>query len=220
MQLWQAIVLGIVQGLTEFLPISSTAHLRITPDLLGFRDPGAGFTAIIQLGTLLSVLWYFRADIARLLELGSAGLVRGGLLPLMMRGLAGSSCRNSTDCCCRVRTQAVDQGRCRATSNINNGRRAIVGRIVADVCCRNRCNLAKACWLGWQEFGTARHAPGTWHRVVPVPRSLARHVAFRFDDQRRPIARHDARNSGTVFVLAVFASDHRRRPILSLGRCD
>jgi undecaprenyl-diphosphatase len=77
MQLWQAIVLGIVQGLTEFLPISSTAHLRITPDVLGFRDPGAGFTAIIQLGTLLSVLWYFRADITRLLLAWVGGLLQG-----------------------------------------------------------------------------------------------------------------------------------------------
>jgi len=77
MQLWQAIVLGIVQGLTEFLPISSTAHLRITPELLGFKDPGAGFTAIIQLGTLLSVLWYFRGDIARLLRAWVSGLVQG-----------------------------------------------------------------------------------------------------------------------------------------------
>jgi undecaprenyl-diphosphatase len=77
MQLWQAIILGIVQGLTEFLPISSTAHLRITPDLLGFKDPGAGFTAIIQLGTLLSVLWYFRTDIARLLRAWISGVVQG-----------------------------------------------------------------------------------------------------------------------------------------------
>lgn len=77
MQLWHAIVLGIVQGLTEFLPISSTAHLRITPELLGFNDPGAGFTAIIQLGTLLSVLWYFRADIVRLLRAWGSGIVMG-----------------------------------------------------------------------------------------------------------------------------------------------
>lgn len=77
MLLWQAIVLGIVQGLTEFLPVSSTAHLRITPDVLGFEDPGAGFTAIIQLGTLLAVLWYFRADIARLLHAWINGLVKG-----------------------------------------------------------------------------------------------------------------------------------------------
>src|ERR1044071_3015329 len=60
---FQAIVLGIVQGLTEFLPISSTGHLRIVPALLGWEDPGAGFTAVIQLGTMAAVLIYFRADL-------------------------------------------------------------------------------------------------------------------------------------------------------------
>jgi len=63
----QATVLGIIQGLTEFLPISSTAHLRIVPELLGWKDPGAAFTAVIQLGTLVAVIWYFRRDIAKLL---------------------------------------------------------------------------------------------------------------------------------------------------------
>jgi undecaprenyl-diphosphatase len=66
MTLWQAIVLGIVQGLTEFLPVSSTAHLRVVPELLGWDDPGAAFTAVIQCGTLLAVLAYFRRDIARI----------------------------------------------------------------------------------------------------------------------------------------------------------
>jgi undecaprenyl-diphosphatase len=61
----QAIVLGIVQGLTEFLPISSTGHLRIVPALLGWEDPGAAFTAVIQLGTVAAVLLYFRADLWR-----------------------------------------------------------------------------------------------------------------------------------------------------------
>lgn len=62
----QAIVLGIVQGLTEFLPISSTAHLRIVPALLGWRDIGAEATAVMQLGTLLAVLIYFWSDLWRL----------------------------------------------------------------------------------------------------------------------------------------------------------
>ena len=62
----QGIVLGIVQGLTEFLPISSSAHLRIVPALLGWRDIGAGATAVIQLGTLLAVLLYFWRDLLRL----------------------------------------------------------------------------------------------------------------------------------------------------------
>jgi undecaprenyl-diphosphatase len=62
----EAIVLGLVQGLTEFLPISSSGHLRIVPALLGWEDPGAGFTAVIQLGTMAAVLLYFRADLWRI----------------------------------------------------------------------------------------------------------------------------------------------------------
>jgi undecaprenyl-diphosphatase len=63
--LWQAFVLGLVQGVTEFLPISSTAHLRIVPSLLGWPDFGAAFSAVIQLGSLLAVLVYFFADLRR-----------------------------------------------------------------------------------------------------------------------------------------------------------
>ena len=62
----EAIVLGIVQGLTEFLPISSTGHLRIVPAFLGWEDPGAAFTAVTQLGTLAAVLLYFRNDLWRI----------------------------------------------------------------------------------------------------------------------------------------------------------
>jgi undecaprenyl-diphosphatase len=61
-----AIVLGLVQGLTEFLPISSSGHLRIVPALLGWGDPGAAFTAVIQLGTMAAVLLYFRGDLWRI----------------------------------------------------------------------------------------------------------------------------------------------------------
>jgi undecaprenyl-diphosphatase len=63
MALWFAALLGVVQGLTEYIPISSTAHLRIMPALFGEKDPGAGFTAVIQLGTLLAVIVYFRRDL-------------------------------------------------------------------------------------------------------------------------------------------------------------
>src|ERR671921_406112 len=66
MDAFQAIVLGIVQGLTEFLPISSSAHLRIVPAFAGWEDPGAAFTAVTQLGTMAAVLLYFRADLARI----------------------------------------------------------------------------------------------------------------------------------------------------------
>lgn len=70
-----AIILGVVQGLTEFLPISSSAHLRILGPLLpGGADPGAAFTAITQLGTELAVLIYFRKDVARMLTAWWASL--------------------------------------------------------------------------------------------------------------------------------------------------
>jgi undecaprenyl-diphosphatase len=66
MNAFQAIVLGLVQGLTEFLPISSSGHLRIVPAFFGWEDPGAAFTAVIQLGTMAAVLLYFRADLWRI----------------------------------------------------------------------------------------------------------------------------------------------------------
>ena len=64
----QAIVYGIIQGITEFLPISSTAHLRLIPALLGWIDVGAAYTAVIQIGTLAATFVYFRHDIADLVK--------------------------------------------------------------------------------------------------------------------------------------------------------
>jgi undecaprenyl-diphosphatase len=69
----RAVVLGVVQGLTEFLPISSSAHLAIIPKLLGWDDPGAAYTAVIQIGTELAVLLYFWRDIWTI----GSGWVRG-----------------------------------------------------------------------------------------------------------------------------------------------
>jgi undecaprenyl-diphosphatase len=66
MSLLEALVLGLVQGLTEFLPISSTAHLRIAPELFGWRDPGAAYSAVIQLGTVAAVVLYFWRDLVKL----------------------------------------------------------------------------------------------------------------------------------------------------------
>ena len=66
MSWFEAVVLGVVQGLTEFLPISSNAHLRIVGAVFGWHDPGAAFTAIIQIGTELAVLLYFAKDIGRI----------------------------------------------------------------------------------------------------------------------------------------------------------
>lgn len=99
----EAVLIGIVQGLTEFLPISSTAHVRIVPALCGWPDPGAAFTAVIQLGTLLAVLIYFWKDLARIFTAWLRGLAGGaaakeldaklgwgifiGTLPIVVLGL-------------------------------------------------------------------------------------------------------------------------------------
>ncbi|MBN9501158.1 MAG: undecaprenyl-diphosphatase UppP [Armatimonadetes bacterium 55-13] len=99
----QAIVYGLVQGLTEFLPISSNAHIRIVPSLLGWQDPGAAFTAVIQLGTVAAVLIYFAKDLGAAIK-GWAASIAGegkgtpearmgwavfwGTLPIILIGLA------------------------------------------------------------------------------------------------------------------------------------
>lgn len=103
MSLLQAITYGIIQGLTEFLPISSTAHIRILPALMGWSDPGAAFTAVIQFGTLAAVLLYFATDISRIVTgvtvgimkrkpLGSADakmgwMIAAGTVPVVVLGL-------------------------------------------------------------------------------------------------------------------------------------
>jgi undecaprenyl-diphosphatase len=103
MSLIEAIVLAVIQGLTEYIPVSSTAHLRIAPALLGWSDPGAAFTAVIQLGTLVAVLVYFWRDIARIVTamLGDVGrgklatthdawmgwMIAAGTLPIVVIGL-------------------------------------------------------------------------------------------------------------------------------------
>src|SRR3954452_17476290 len=104
MSIIEAIVLGLVQGLTEFIPISSTAHLEIVPVLLGWGDPGAAASAVIQFGTLLAAILYFLRDIVRLIggffrglmtrrpladvDSREAWLVIIGTIPIVILGLA------------------------------------------------------------------------------------------------------------------------------------
>ena len=75
MEYWQAFVLGIVQGLTEFLPISSTAHLKVVPTLLGWKEAGLSFDAVIQLGSIVAVVGYFWKDLSDI-TLGSIKAIR------------------------------------------------------------------------------------------------------------------------------------------------
>lgn len=104
MGLVEAAILGLVQGLTEFLPVSSTAHVRIMPALFGWEDPGAPFTAAIQLGTLVAILAYFWRDLIKAVAGWAASLIdpkwRGtpearmgwavfvGTIPIIVIGLA------------------------------------------------------------------------------------------------------------------------------------
>ena len=69
----QALILGLVQGATEFLPVSSTAHMRVLPALLHWPDPGAAFSAVVQLGPIVAIIAYFRRDLVRYV----AGILRG-----------------------------------------------------------------------------------------------------------------------------------------------
>ncbi|TDD98065.1 undecaprenyl-diphosphate phosphatase [Jiangella asiatica] len=77
MEWFQAAVLGVLQGLTEFLPISSSAHLRIYPELFGWEDPGAAFTAVTQIGTESAVILYFARDIGRIINAWFRSLFSG-----------------------------------------------------------------------------------------------------------------------------------------------
>jgi undecaprenyl-diphosphatase len=102
MEYWQAFILGIVQGLTEFLPISSTAHLKVVPAIFGWKDAGISFDAVIQLGSIAAVVGYFWKDLSHI-TLGSIKAVRSqnyksqdfklavaialGTLPILLVGL-------------------------------------------------------------------------------------------------------------------------------------
>ncbi|GAB3213516.1 undecaprenyl-diphosphate phosphatase [Marinactinospora thermotolerans] len=79
MSIFEAIILGLVQGLTEFLPISSSGHLRVVAAFSGWPDPGAAFTAVTQIGTELAVLIYFRKDVWNILSTWTRSLVRKDL---------------------------------------------------------------------------------------------------------------------------------------------
>jgi len=99
---WRFCVLGVVQGLTEFLPISSTAHLKVVPVLLGWGDPGVAVTAVIQLGSIAAVIGFFREDLKQVIgaswqawrsgqwttpEARLAQAILWGTLPILVAGL-------------------------------------------------------------------------------------------------------------------------------------
>lgn len=76
-----AIILGIIQGATEFLPVSSTAHMRIIPALLGWGDPGTAYSAIVQLGPIVAIIAFFASDLLRYLAGIQRSISAGQLFP-------------------------------------------------------------------------------------------------------------------------------------------
>ncbi|MBJ7277033.1 undecaprenyl-diphosphate phosphatase [Marinobacter salarius] len=77
MELWHIIVLAVIQGLTEFLPISSSAHLILPSQVFGWPDQGLAFDVAVHVGTLAAVVWYFRAEVGRLTVAWAGDTVRG-----------------------------------------------------------------------------------------------------------------------------------------------
>lgn len=75
----EAVILGVIQGLTEFLPISSSAHILVLSQIFGWSDPGAAFTAVTQIGTEMAVIVYFRRDLARIISTWIRSLYTPGL---------------------------------------------------------------------------------------------------------------------------------------------
>ena len=72
----QVLVLALVQGLTEFLPISSSGHLILVPHFFGWQDQGLAFDVAVHLGTLIAVVWYFRVDVREMFFAGTGVLLR------------------------------------------------------------------------------------------------------------------------------------------------
>jgi undecaprenyl-diphosphatase len=147
MSLVEAITLGIVQGLTEFLPISSTAHLRIVPALCGWDDPGAAYSAVIQCGTLAAVCAAMRHDIARL----AAGLVAG-----IRSGRPLATAESRTSLLIILGTVPIVAVGFAARYLIRGEARRL--EVVTAALVFTTCLMAVAEWLAWRR--SRRHASG------------------------------------------------------------
>lgn len=155
-------VLGVVQGITELLPISSTAHMRIVPAILGWNDPGSAFSAAMQLAALAAVIGYFWQDIKDLATNSAQALLRGrfdtpdfqlsiwivlATIPIGIAGLALSSVLNA--CNSPLRNLSVIGWACVAMA-------VLLG--IAELCARHRrtignATLADALLIGVAQVG-------------------------------------------------------------------
>ena len=208
MTIWEAVLLGVVQGLTEFLPISSTAHLLVVRSLLGHAHPEDAFTVVIQLGTLVAVFAYFRADVAR--------LVRGIGIDLV-----------------RVRIGATPDGRLAWLIALGTVPAIAVGFFLKDWLKRTFFNLHSVAvvsivfallmlaaeWWALRRAATGSiGSAGKRDRLVGcalggIVAGLCAHagrVALGDDHHRRPLCRIHADRGGALLVPPVVAGDSRR----------
>ena len=200
----EAIVLGFVQGLTEFLPISSSGHLRIVPALLGWEDPGAGFTAVIQLGTMAAVLIYFRADLWRI---ASAWLreLRTPIRQRLQDARLGWFIILGTIPICVFGFIFKDQ--------IESGARSLylIGSALI---------LFSFVMLAAEHYGTRRRdldemsgRDGLFDRHRPGPGADPRRLALGGDDLRRPLPRLRPRRRRPLLVPALGPGGGPQRPL-------
>ncbi len=205
----QAIVLGVVQGLTEFLPISSSGHLRIVPALFGWDDPGAAFTAVIQLGTMAAVLLYFRADLWRIatawLQLAARPLDAGR--PRRPDGLVHHP-RHDPDRRPRARVQGPDRDEVpqpRADRDDPDPLRARDAR-------RRGREPARPAAAG--DHAARRPA----HRLRPGAGARPRREPLRRDDLRRPVPQLRSRGRGALLVPALGPGGRALGPVRAAPR--
>ena len=200
----EAVVLGLLQGLTEFLPISSSAHIRVVSAFFGWQDPGAAFTAVIQLGTETAVLIYFRKEIWEIISTWTRSLWTPELRGRQRRpdGLVRDR-RQHPDRRARSGVQGPDRGRFRDLRLV--GTTLIV--------------FGSSCWFADH---TARNKlTSDKHLNVPHAVGLRLRPVARADPRRLPLGRHHhgrsaarlpARGGGQILVPA----GHPRRA--GLGR--
>ena len=188
----QVVVLSVLQGLTEFLPVSSSGHLAIASRLFFADDAGASFTAVTQLGTEVAVLVYFARDIARIVKAWVTGLVQ---LRRPQRRLPAGLVRHHRHDPDRLARPAV-QGR-----NPHGGKESVADRDRVDRVLRGD--------RGRRVLRSADPARRTAHlarqrdrRPGPVPGAGAGGVTVRRDDQRRPVPRAGPRAGRPVRLPA------------------
>ena len=234
-----AALLGIVQGLTEFLPVSSTAHLIIGARLLAFDDPGGIFTVMIQLGSILAVMWLYRAKLARVVT-GLPGdpearrfvlMILVAFLPAVVAGLlfAGFVKRVLYESPAVIATSFIAGGlimlvveRRRPTPDILNAEHTPLWRALAIGACQVLALIpgvsrSGATIVGAMALGLDRAAAAEFSFFLAMPTMTA---AFAHDllEARQHLGAERVEEIAIGFILAFIAAAIVVRPFLAVVR--